>query len=264
MCPERIDIVHRIFRKVCHLLADMDQWGQIAALGMLLRYARSQFVDPDPKAAAERKQRKKAARDNTPDNDDTTDKADGEAEVVDDVDDDDDDDLLLLGDAGELDPDHRLLLSSTLPLLQSRATGVVFGVAALHVQLAPPTELAPVGKALCRVLRSSREARWLALSNCATIAATRPELLRPHLQEFFVAHDAAAAAAIKLEILTYLVDEGNISKLLREFQSYVKSEDKRFVRATIQAIGRCATQIPAVMDSCIARLVLLLSFIILL
>ena len=64
---------------------------------------------------------------------------------------------------------------------------------------------------------------------------------------------------MKLDILTHLVDEGNISKLLREFASYVKHEDKRFVRATVQAIGRCATRIPAVLDSCIASLMRLLT-----
>lgn len=43
------------------------------------------------------------------------------------------------------------------------------------------------------------------------------------------------------------------------FQTYVKSQDKMFAAATIQAIGRCATNISEVTDTCLNGLVLLLS-----
>lgn len=42
-------------------------------------------------------------------------------------------------------------------------------------------------------------------------------------------------------------------------QTYVKSQDKAFAAATIQAIGRCATNICEVTDTCLNGLVLLLS-----
>jgi len=47
VCPERIDLIHRHFRKLCSLLVDVDEWGQMAILAMLTRYARTQFVDPN-------------------------------------------------------------------------------------------------------------------------------------------------------------------------------------------------------------------------
>jgi AP-3 complex subunit beta len=243
LCPERIDVVHRVFRKLCHLIADMDEWGQVATLTLLTRYAKSQFLNPDPELAAERKAKLDAEKPAKP-------KAEGDEEEEED---------LVLTDEGDIDPDHRLLLKSTAPLLQSRASSVVFAAALLHIELAPPAEQRLVGRALCRILRSSREAQWVALHQCATLAASKPDVLRAHMQEFFVSNDPSLAAQMKLEILTHLVDETNIAKLLREFASYVKHEDKRFVRATIQAIGRCATQIPAVLDSCIASLMRLLS-----
>lgn len=242
LCPERIDVVHRVFRKLCHLIADMDEWGQVATLTLLTRYAKSQFLNPDPELAAERKA-----------------KADAEKAPKKEGDDGEEEEDLVLTDEGDIDPDHRLLLKSTAPLLQSRASSVVFAAALLHIELAPPAEQRLVGRALCRILRSSREAQWVALHQCATLAASKPDVLRAHMQEFFVSNDPSLAAQMKLEILTHLVDETNIAKLLREFASYVKHEDKRFVRATIQAIGRCATQIPAVLDSCIASLMRLLS-----
>lgn len=138
----------------------MDEWGQMAALAILTPYARSQFLDPSPESVATREAKKKAdaaaaAAANPADaaaGDDATKKDKAKND-----DDDDDDELQLNVDAGELDPDHRLLLRSTLPLLQSRSNAVVFGVIALYVAVAPPLELRVIGKALCRLVKGSRE-----------------------------------------------------------------------------------------------------------
>jgi AP-3 complex subunit beta len=47
VCPERIDLIHKNYRRLCNLLVDIDEWGQVTVLNMLTRYARSQFVDPN-------------------------------------------------------------------------------------------------------------------------------------------------------------------------------------------------------------------------
>ncbi len=47
VCPERIDLIHKNYRRLCNLLTDIDEWGQVTVLNMLTRYARSQFVDPN-------------------------------------------------------------------------------------------------------------------------------------------------------------------------------------------------------------------------
>lgn len=36
-------MLHRHYRKLCHLLADLDSWGQAATINTLLRYGRTQF-----------------------------------------------------------------------------------------------------------------------------------------------------------------------------------------------------------------------------
>jgi len=46
VCPDRIDLLHEHFRKICHLLADFTEWGQMIVLKVLTRYARSQFLSP--------------------------------------------------------------------------------------------------------------------------------------------------------------------------------------------------------------------------
>ena len=47
VCPERIDLIHKNYRKLCNLMVDVDEWGQVTILNMLTRYARTQFVDPN-------------------------------------------------------------------------------------------------------------------------------------------------------------------------------------------------------------------------
>lgn len=45
-CPDRIDLLHRHFRALCRALADVDEWGQVVMIGLLTRYARTQFTSP--------------------------------------------------------------------------------------------------------------------------------------------------------------------------------------------------------------------------
>ena len=52
VCPERIDLIHKNFRKLCNMLIDIDEWGQVAVINMLIRYARTQFLDPNKNEVA--------------------------------------------------------------------------------------------------------------------------------------------------------------------------------------------------------------------
>nr|XP_027200480.1 AP-3 complex subunit beta-2-like [Dermatophagoides pteronyssinus] len=47
VCPERFDLIHQNYRKLCQLLVDVDEWGQIIIINMLVRYARTQFINPN-------------------------------------------------------------------------------------------------------------------------------------------------------------------------------------------------------------------------
>jgi vesicle coat complex subunit len=40
VCPTRYDLIHPYYRKLCNMLTDLDEWGQIAVLDLLLRYGR--------------------------------------------------------------------------------------------------------------------------------------------------------------------------------------------------------------------------------
>lgn len=96
-------MIHKNYRRLCNLLVDIDEWGQVTVLNMLTRYARSQFMDPnrvieDDKAGFYAEENKPT---NTEEEEDPTEKR-----------------------TFVMDSDHRLLLRCTKPLLQSRNSAV--------------------------------------------------------------------------------------------------------------------------------------------
>ncbi|XP_016408025.1 AP-3 complex subunit beta-1 isoform X4 [Sinocyclocheilus rhinocerous] len=236
VCPDRIDLIHKNYRKLCNLLVDVEEWGQVVIIHMLTRYARTQFVSPWREDAVFDENSAKAFYDSEEER-----RVDQSKPYI-------------------MDPDHRLLLRNTKPLLQSRNTAVVMAVSQLYWHLAPKHELSIITKSLVRLLRSHREVQYIVLQNIATMSIQRKGMFEPFMKSFYVrSTDATHIKTLKLEILTNLANEANISTILREFQTYVKSQDKAFAAATIQAIGCCATNISEVTDTCLNGLVLLLS-----
>lgn len=47
VCPERVNLIHQVYRKLCTLLVDVDEWGQVIIVNTLTRYCRTQFSDPN-------------------------------------------------------------------------------------------------------------------------------------------------------------------------------------------------------------------------
>jgi AP-3 complex subunit beta len=54
VCPHNYALLHPAYRTLCHLLADIDEWGQIIVLNVLTRYVRTQFTNPNRLARSER------------------------------------------------------------------------------------------------------------------------------------------------------------------------------------------------------------------
>ncbi|NWX92768.1 AP3B2 protein, partial [Nothoprocta pentlandii] len=245
VCPERIDLIHKNYRKLCNLLIDVEEWGQVVIINMLTRYARTQFLSPNQNESLLEESTEKAFYGS-----DEEDAKDAKAEAA----------SLAKRKPYVMDPDHRLLLRNTKPLLQSRNAAVVMAVAQLYFHLAPKAEVGVIAKALVRLLRSHSEVQYVVLQNVATMSIKRRGMFEPYLKSFYIrSTDPTQIKILKLEVLTNLANETNISTILREFQTYIRSMDKDFVAATIQAIGRCATNIGKVRDTCLNGLVQLLS-----
>ncbi|NXF52143.1 AP3B1 protein, partial [Oceanites oceanicus] len=236
VCPDRIDLIHKNYRKLCNLLVDVEEWGQVVIIHMLTRYARTQFVSPW-KVSLEEIIRAKAQL---------------ELNLATAIKDNKKCFYKYIGNKRSKENLH--------PLLDAGLTIVVMAVAQLYWHLAPKSEAGIVSKSLVRLLRSNREVQYIVLQNIATMSIQRKGMFEPYLKSFYVrSTDPTMIKTLKLEILTNLANEANISTLLREFQTYVKSQDKQFAAATIQAIGRCATNITEVTDTCLNGLVCLLS-----
>ncbi|KAF4017842.1 hypothetical protein G4228_009375 [Cervus hanglu yarkandensis] len=198
VCPERIDLIHKNYRKLCNLLIDVEEWGQVVIISMLTRYARTQFLSPTQNESLLEENPEKAFYGSEEDEA----KGPGSEEAA--------STALPARKPYVMDPDHRLLLRNTKPLLQSRSAAV--------------------------------------------------GMFEPYLKSFYIrSTDPTQIKILKLEVLTNLANETNIPTVLREFQTYIRSMDKDFVAATIQAIGRCATNIGRVRDTCLNGLVQLLS-----
>ncbi|XP_029289358.1 AP-3 complex subunit beta-2 isoform X3 [Cottoperca gobio] len=250
VCPERIELIHKNYRKLCNLLIDVEEWGQVVIINMLTRYARTQFLNPNMNESLLEEGNDKAFYGSDDDEDEEEDEKDKKAEAP----------AMAKRKPYVMDPDHRLLLRNTKPLLQSRNAAVVMAVAQLYFHLAPKAEVGVIAKALVRLLRSHSEVQYVVLQNVATMTIKRRGMFEPYLKSFYIrSTDPTQIKVLKLEVLTNLANETNISTILREFQTYIKSMDKDFVAATIQAIGRCATNIGEVRDTCLNGLVQLLS-----
>ncbi|KAJ7274492.1 adaptin N terminal region-domain-containing protein [Mycena haematopus] len=46
VCPTRLDMLHQQYRRLCRILVDVDEWGQVDLLNLLLRYARMMLPRP--------------------------------------------------------------------------------------------------------------------------------------------------------------------------------------------------------------------------
>lgn len=317
----QLHFLHHSFRKICHLLTDMDEWGQVVVLDLLTRYCRTYFRQP-PIGSAEQIDRQRrvvggggggsgdhpgtAAQSGvsaSPRNVNTTstgaplkfptnsttpavkvrrrvvrkgfysDEEDTstEEEVYENnlghvlpsvshalrenpAHDNHNNDVapgvvksknvssLAESELEQLAPDHRLLLTSALPLLKSRNAGVVLGVSALAYYCGVasiPTRVA-VGKALVRISRDKREIQFVVLTSIRTLAAECPSAFTPYLSDFFIsAMDPGFTKLIKLDILTLLALEPSaIERVLSELRTYAIGSDSNFAKVAIQSVGK--------------------------
>eukprot|EP00613_Pedinella_sp_CCMP2098_P062861 CAMPEP_0171985902 /NCGR_PEP_ID=MMETSP0993-20121228/274595_1 /TAXON_ID=483369 /ORGANISM="non described non described, Strain CCMP2098" /LENGTH=1194 /DNA_ID=CAMNT_0012638793 /DNA_START=69 /DNA_END=3654 /DNA_ORIENTATION=- len=317
VCPENWPVLHPCFRKLCHLLADLDEWAQILLLNTCAKYLRTQFCDPSPGARAANLASAQAGAARAPRadldewaqilllntcakylrtqfcdpspgaraanlasaqsrsnagaagagaggvrkvkrrvvkkafySDEEDESCEEEVEVG----------APVVAEAGSiffdaedsaLDPDHRLLLRSSLPLLKSRNSGVVLAVCSLHYYCGTQSSLTGglVGKALVRILRNAREIQFVVLKTIATMSKDRPQLFVPFMTDFYVrSTDPYFVRKLKLEVLTTLTEKDNVQALLRELQSYVTWEDKTFVSDVVAAVGRVGDAQPDIAD----------------
>jgi AP-3 complex subunit beta len=53
VCPTRLDLLHQQYRRLCKVLIDVDEWGQVDLVNLLLRYVREMLPRPVVKGKGE-------------------------------------------------------------------------------------------------------------------------------------------------------------------------------------------------------------------
>ena len=259
LCPEELEAIHWSYRKICKLLVDMDEWSQVAALNLLHRYARNNFVNPNKAshgaeggdAAFAKSTDQGAARANVDDfygDEGTEEEGGSDAHVTSRKRPED-----LVTD------DHKLLLRCSWPLLQSRNSACVMAVAALQFDFAPSYEHHRCAKALMFCMRSTRSAsEYVILHSVASFAYKYPDVFAPHFTGFFVrASDPLHVKCLKLNILTQIIQEDQIPGLLKELQAYLRDNEMTFVSDAIFALGRCVQKYPRIQERILKSLMVL-------
>lgn len=215
VCPDRIDLIHRHYRGLVRKLVDMDEWGQLATLRLMLTYSRKCF----PRRTQRLARTKKKGFYNEENEE-------------------------LGEDIPNLDPDLELLLKACKPLLLSRNSAVVVSVIRCYLYLGTSEYLATAIGPLVALLRSSQDVQQIALYNIVSVALLSPQSFVKYTSHFFVrASDPSLIWRLKLEILTLIFPHCGLHLkgiILKDLEHFSHDPDFDLVRESVRAIGRCA------------------------
>ncbi|KAK9170477.1 hypothetical protein Syun_002617 [Stephania yunnanensis] len=284
ICPGSLTLIGRNYKRLCKTLPDVEEWGQIILIGILLRYvvARGKLSDSTIFSSNAHKV--------SHSEEDDADAHIASTDCFESVQDRHYSAELLtslsrcyiegpdeyisrssyLGrDAVALnsanftsnnnDDDVKLLLLCTSPLFWSHNSAVVLAAAGVHWILAPREQVGRIVKPLLFLLRSFNASKYVVLCNIQVFAKAMPDLFSPHYEDFFIcSSDSYQIKAIKLDILSTIATDSSIQHIFQEFQDYIKDPDRRFAADTVAAIGLCARRLPSVAQTCLEGLLSLI------
>ncbi|RNF06598.1 putative adaptin [Trypanosoma rangeli] len=264
ICPDKMDLIHPIYRDLCCSLVDCEEWGQVVLLHVLLRYARTQFMDPNrPSQPNVIQQGNKEKKNLTQDIADA--KVEGasltsslssssasassslasftraSSEVL------AQSNKYNLDEASDslLDFDHRLLLDSVKPLFMSLNSAVVVAATSLFFHCAPKKELGVCVKPLVRLLGGPEEQHAIVLSAIYTVVLSQPEPFVAYIKEFYLLpQDVRDVRKMKIQIMSKLITVDNCMELFREFRGYLRNFHVENVVDTVRGLGLIAGRLP--------------------
>ncbi|KAL9226602.1 hypothetical protein vseg_002394 [Gypsophila vaccaria] len=280
ICPNNLRLIAKNYTRLCETLPDVEEWGQIILIGILLRFviARHGLVKgsvlftplnvgrPDDCETADSNgdialqgselghESYKSelaylvAKSYTEGPDEyLTRSSTGNGA------------FLNFNDAsfiqGDTNDDVEILLKCTSPLLWSQNSAVVLAAAGVHWIMAPKDSVYKIVKPLLFVLRSSNASKFVALCNIQIFAKVIPSLFSDYYEDFFIStSETYPTKALKLEILSLIATESSIACIFQEFQDYIKDPDRRFAADTVAAIGLCAQRLPKFANTCLEGL----------
>ncbi|XP_024927490.1 AP3-complex subunit beta-A isoform X2 [Ziziphus jujuba] len=279
VCPNNLFMIGRNYQRLCEILPDVEEWGQIILTGVLLRYviARHGLVEGSIMCSLHCKENSQSQKDGLESNPKFTFLEDNgdlglyyESEIAHMVSQcyiEGPDEYLsrssLLNKgsyesksecfhSGESNEDVKILLQCTSPLLWSNNSAVVLAAAGVHWIMAPMKDVKRIVKPLLFVLRSSTASKYVVLNNIQVFAKAMPSLFAPHYEDLYIcSSDSYHIKTLKLEILASIATDSSIMSILKEFQDYVRDPDRRFAADTVAAIGICVQRLPKMASTCL-------------
>lgn len=239
ICPDRLDLLHPYYRHICRLLGDADEWGQIVALEVLTRYARTMLEKPELAGDA----RPTPAQTNGKESDD---------------------------EFEGLDIDLAMLLDLSKPLLRCRNPAVVLAAAKMYYNLAPVGNLSHGQEIIVAPLlrlagtaaadaSGSEEISIVTWEVIASMVEERPWLFEKRFANFFLhTADPLPVMTAKLRAMVTMVSEENASASIREFKQYVNFPEDAVAEEAVRAIGHCVRTQPSIADTGLRSLMRLL------
>ncbi|KAK4494297.1 hypothetical protein PRZ48_014595 [Zasmidium cellare] len=225
VCPDRLDMIHPVYRRLCKMVVDMDEWGQLALMKLLTVYSRKCFPRRTKrvKRAATQEQRAKDFYEDLEPGQET--KADYE-------------------EVEFIDPDLDLFLKSVQPLLSSRNSAVIVAVTRAYLYLSPTNYLHHAIGPLIALLRAPHDIKQVALCNIVQVCLIQPAHFTSYFRHFLIhSTEGPNVWRLKLEILTLIFPYSGKEVqdlILAELEHFSKGHDAQLVRESVRAIGRCA------------------------
>ncbi|GMH30589.1 hypothetical protein Nepgr_032432 [Nepenthes gracilis] len=280
ICPNNLSLIGRHYRRLCEILPDVEEWGQIVLIGILLRYliARHGLVKESMMFSScstinDTFKTEASGINTTPQKSDDLGDEISNSEVTKVITRsyiEGPDEYLSrssytngvyhgLDDASftsaESNDNVKILLKCTSPLLWSHNSAVVLAAAGVHWIVAPKDDIEKIVKPVLFVLRSSTASQYVVLCNIQVFAKAVPSLFASYYEDFFISiSDTYQIKALKLEILSHIATDSSIPYIFQEFQDYIKDPDRRFAADAVAAIGLCARRLPKVANVCLQGL----------
>ncbi|PON44747.1 AP-3 complex subunit beta [Parasponia andersonii] len=285
ICPNNLSLIGRNFQRLCEILPDVEEWGQIILIGILLRYviARYGLVQESVMFSLHHSENCKSENDGLEsDTKFPLGEDNGElgcnyesdlAHMVSQCYIEGPDEYLsrsssINKDSSEIrwqhftsirsNEDVKILLQCTSPLLWSNNSAVLLAAAGVHWIMASRDDVKLIVKPLLFLLRSSNASKYVVLCNIQVFSKAMPSLFAPYFEDLFVcSSDSYHIKALKLDILASIATDTSISQVFKEFQDYIRDPDRRFAADTIAALGICVQRLPKMANTCLEGLLAL-------
>ena len=225
ICPEKLEFIHPVYRQLCKMVVDMDEWGQLSLIRLMTVYARKCFprrVKRVKRTANEEDKAKGFYEDLEP-----TEETEAEFDEV-----------------QQVDSDLELFLKTIQSLLSSRNSAVIIAVTRAYLYLSPTNYLHHTIGPLIALLRSPQDMHQIVLYNIIQVCLIQPSSFISYFRHFLVrSTDAPYIWQLKLEILTLIFPRCKKEVqylILAELEHFSKDHNAQLVRESVRAIGRCA------------------------